>query len=225
MTAFGRVSALESNMFRTAILESMQHREKALFGNYAFQTAVFMDPRFSFHGSNLFSSSQKERIVLCDYLLAVYNKLTNKSQTSHQDPSPLPANEGVPSTSQGKFSLNCYLSSRLGESSATIPKSNTLEIRLRNLQYQQRVDADIQDFSIVHYWAQKRFEDSEMWKLARVVFGAAATQCTVERDFSQFNIVLTKPRNRLKDQNLENVLKIRANKGMIQEALCAALQE
>ncbi|XP_062559270.1 uncharacterized protein LOC134224045 [Armigeres subalbatus] len=222
MAAFGRVASLENNIFRTAILESMECREKALFDNYAFQASVYMDPRFSFYGSMIFSSSQKDRIV--EYLLAVYTKISKNSQSAVEQSTSSPTKETLPSTSQGKFSLNSYLSSRLGEGSVTVPKTNTLEMRLRNLQYQPRVDADIQDFSIVQYWAQKRFEDPEIWKLAKVVFGAAATQCTVERDFSQFNIVLTKPRNRIKDVNLENILKIRANKSMIQKALPVALE-
>lgn len=156
--------------------------------------------------------------------MAVYTKISKNSQSAVEQSTSSPTKETLPSTSQGKFSLNSYLSSRLGEGSVTVPKTNTLEMRLRNLQYQPRVDADIQDFSIVQYWAQKRFEDPEIWKLAKVVFGAAATQCTVERDFSQFNIVLTKPRNRIKDVNLENILKIRANKSMIQKALPVALE-
>ena len=98
-------------------------------------------------------------------------------------------------------------------------------MKLRNVQYQQRVDADVPNFDIVQYWAQRRFEDPELWQLAKVVFGAASTQCSVERDFSQFNIIITKPRNRMKDENLENVLKIKANKGIFQRALTLAINE
>lgn len=42
----------------------MEIREKALFDNYPFQVAVYMDPRFSFYGSKIFSCSQKERIIV-----------------------------------------------------------------------------------------------------------------------------------------------------------------
>lgn len=64
MTAYGQVASVQSNMFVKTILESMEKREAYLFSNYAMQAALYVDPRFSFRGSGLFSPQQKENIVV-----------------------------------------------------------------------------------------------------------------------------------------------------------------
>lgn len=162
--------------------------------------------------------------------MAVSDKV-NRTQRAVQ-PSSIPSTSSltapstasaVPSTSTGKFSLNSYLTSKIG---AGVPNTMTdaLKERLRNIQNQERVDADARDFNIIQYWARKRFEDAELWRVVKVVLAAAATQCSVERDFSAFNNTFTKSRTNIKSENLQNVLKVKCNPDLLEKSILIALK-
>lgn len=150
------------------------------------------------------------------------SKKSDLEPSCETHPEPPSLSNSSPSSSS-RFSLNDYLSQRIGKGVRTSEEISSLDQRIRSIQSQSRKDADEKVFNVIEYWAKKRFEDPEIWKLVQVVLGAAPTQCSVERDFSQYNLVFTKPRNRISGENLENVLKIRSNKSIMQKSLTMAL--
>lgn len=223
LTVTGKLEMMPSNMFRDAILHSMKSREKRLLNNYAVQAALYVDPRFSFNGSSLFGKHQKENIIA--YLMEVSKKVERlraassavQTSTTESEPATAPPKDG--------FSLNCYVSSRLGPGTSKASPEVSLEQKLRSIQYQAKVDADQKGFCVVDYWAKKRWEEKKIWRVMQVILSAAATQCTVERDFNQYNLVFTKTRNRLSPENLQNVLKIKTNRQLVCKALASALSD
>lgn len=98
-----------------------------------------------------------------------------------------------------------------------------LKKKLTNIQFQNRVPASDANFNIIHYYFSNRSEDEQLWKIAKVVFAAAATQAEVEREFTQFNNVYTSLRNRLKGKNTDNILKIKLNQDLLPLAIPAAI--
>ncbi|XP_061401907.1 uncharacterized protein LOC133337716, partial [Musca vetustissima] len=53
------VSKLENNQFSNDIINFMEKRTQKLFDNYAFRSAVYIDPRFNFVGSGFFTNEQR----------------------------------------------------------------------------------------------------------------------------------------------------------------------
>lgn len=134
-------------------------------------------------------------------------------------------NENAPANtscqSDDAFDVNNYITEMFGEPSS-VAESNTIEHALRNIQYQARQPAVDKTFKVIDYWIKQRAKDVRLWEIARVVYAAASTQVSVERDNSLFNLVLTPHRNSIGGHNLENVLQVKLNDEMINKAIRAA---
>lgn len=64
---------------------------------------------------------------------------------------------------------------------------------------------------VLKYWSGVAAQDELMGKIAKVVFGAAPTQVSVERSFSTMRWVLSDLRNRLGEDRLEEILLLKLN--------------
>lgn len=78
---------------------------------------------------------------------------------------------------------------------------------------------------MIKYWAAKRFDDSQIWELAKVILGVPGTQCSIERDFNLFNSTLTKSRNKLSSKSIQDILMVRTNKTLVKPALVYMLDK
>nr|XP_019552303.2 uncharacterized protein LOC109422126 [Aedes albopictus]XP_019552304.2 uncharacterized protein LOC109422126 [Aedes albopictus] len=169
LLAYGRVRRLPINRFKNSILKSMEERQRMLEDLAPYKAALYMDPRLNFRGSKLFDNSKKEKIVT--FLHSIY---TMTEDTSDEDRQSCPASSSSTyDQSQDDFSMNDYLTEMLGEGS---PES-VMEELIREIQQQERCDADDRDFDVVKYWAQKKMYDARLWTLARAVFAPLATHC------------------------------------------------
>lgn len=117
-----------------------------------------------------------------------------------------------------KFGLNEYLTRTIGSRAPKAVQLTSLDLKIRSVQYQNRIDAD-QPFKVIHYWLARRFEEPQLWMIAKVILGVPATQCSIERDFNLFNSILTKSRNKLSSKSLQDVLKVRTNSTLVKPAL------
>ncbi|XP_021694463.1 uncharacterized protein LOC5572382 [Aedes aegypti] len=177
LLAYGRIGCLEINRFRDCILRAMQTRQQQLQELAPYRAALYMDPRLNFRGSKLFDHSKKEKIIT--FLQSIYTMMEDSSGDDQQD-CPTPSSS-TSMQSPGDFSMNAFLTEMLGEGS---PES-AMEDLIREIQHQERCDADDQDFDIIKYWAQKKMHDTRLWTLARVVFAPLATQCEVDDDLGE----------------------------------------
>ena len=55
-----------SNEFANVLLEAMINRQKDLFNNMAFCSAIYMDPRLNFRGSSYLSQENKRLAKVCN---------------------------------------------------------------------------------------------------------------------------------------------------------------
>lgn len=69
---------------------------------------------------------------------------------------------------------------------------------------------------LMEYWEANKSRNV-LYKLSQVIYSVPPTQTTVERAFSAFALVLTALRNRLSDENLQNILLLRLNKNILEQ--------
>lgn len=119
--------------------------------------------------------------------------------------------------------MDQYISDMFGEGSSSSTKSpiDSIEQALRDIQYQKRQSAADGSFNIIEYWFKHKIRDSRLWEIARVVYTAASTQVTVERDNSHFGLIFTPQRHSIGEENHENILQIRLNPDLIAQAISA----
>lgn len=146
-------------------------------------------------------------------------KTLNKGEKSLNDSG---VQKQQPGTSSD-MSVDQYIAKIYGESSTPDHQTSSLEQELRNIQFQQRRSASDTSFNIVEYWYKKKLVDPRLWDIARVVYTAASTQVSVERDNSHFNMVFTPHRYNIGEENLTNVLQVKLNDGIIDQAIANTL--
>ncbi|XP_062698896.1 uncharacterized protein LOC115266423 [Aedes albopictus] len=226
--AYGRIWEIdETNRFKQQLITAMENRQQKLFCNRVFRTAVYFDPRLNFNGSSLLSQAQKEDAVR--FCLQMWTRIKSETKCSEngsdENDSAIANTKNAPTTdgpSCSKFSLNHYLTRTIGSGSPQTVQLTSLEQRIRAVQYQKRIDADA-PFSTIQYWAAKRFEDPQVWEIAKVVLGVPGTQCSIERDFNLFNLTLTKSRSKLSSKSLQDILTVRTNKNLVKPGLAYML--
>lgn len=54
----------DENAFKDPIMASFAKRDKVLLGSHAMRAALFLDPRFNYAGSQIFTLLEKEQIVV-----------------------------------------------------------------------------------------------------------------------------------------------------------------
>lgn len=126
-------------------------------------------------------------------------------------------------TQDDTFNMDDFITQTLGHGNENHREDCTMEQQIAALQYQKRVPATGSSFNVVHYWYCKRLEDERLWRIARVVFAAASTQASNERDFSHFNNVYTALRNRLSGNSTDTILKIKLNRDLFPAAVASVL--
>lgn len=82
----------------------------------------------------------------------------------------------------------------------------------------QRIDLlpqqrDLND-SVLQFWLRQRKSEPILYEIACIVSASAPTQTTVERAFSGLTYILNPYRNRLSDENIDNILTIKQNKDL-----------
>ncbi|XP_062704343.1 zinc finger BED domain-containing protein 4-like [Aedes albopictus] len=202
LKAFGKVKSLKTNRFTSTVLQSMAKRQQTMTSNIAYKAALFMDPRFSYNGSELFKTDEKTEVVA--YLIGVWKKINanfpdvNTEQTSKSDTDTGPMDSS--------FDINDFFTELFGQgTSARSQAPNSLEEKLHQIQYQDRVNPANENFNVIHYWYTQKVRDERLWKIAQVVYAAASSQAAVERDFSAYNLIFTNSRNRLAGDTIESV--------------------
>lgn len=176
LLAYGRIRCIAVNQFRDKLLQAMETRQKAMEDLAPYKAALYMDPRLNFRGSKLFDHNKREKVIT--FLQSIYTMSEDTSDERQQNNTP----SSSTMQASGEFSMNALLTEMLGEGS---PESDMGDL-IREIQQQERCDADDVDFDIIKYWVQKKMHDNRLWTLAMVVFSPLATHCDdAEEDFSQ----------------------------------------
>ncbi|XP_062538241.1 uncharacterized protein LOC134206531 [Armigeres subalbatus] len=220
LLAYGRIRCLDINRFKDSLLSHLETRQKMLLDLAPYRAALFMDPRLNFRGSKLFDHNMKEKIVT--FLLSIYT-MTGDEEPKHDNRAP----SCTSTQSSGDFSMNAYLTEMLGEGSSEL----SMEDLIREIQHQERCDADDRRFDIIKYWAQKKMHDPRLWTLAMTVFSPLITHCETEEDLTQ---VMLRPDRRAEgfpnwdntqsmdtteEDDMWNVLLVRQNPSLLEKAV------
>ncbi|XP_046803086.1 uncharacterized protein LOC124419016 [Lucilia cuprina] len=75
------------------------------------------------------------------------------------------------------------------------------------------------DCCVLDYWNKRKSLDEELFILSNIIFGVPPTQVTIERAFSSLRIILSESRNRLSPETLENILLVKLNPALLDEAI------
>lgn len=146
--------------------------------------------------------------------MQIANRVKQDVQPSHSE---IPSGSNNANSAK-TFNVNQYLTKTIGMGTPQMVQQTSLELKIRTIQYQNRVDAD-QKFNVIDYWAAKMYDEPQLWSAVKIIFGVPPTQCSMERDFSSFGSVFTKTRHAICSENLQNILKVKTNGALIQPAL------
>ncbi|XP_022167062.1 zinc finger BED domain-containing protein 4-like, partial [Myzus persicae] len=205
------------------LLKNMAERQKHIFMNPVFESAIYLDP----HYQHLMSVTSKTNAVL--HLVNTYNLMKNiknyNDTVQDQDTDEFiteiseTTNEnietGLEENDPNNFQLYLQSLSQGIPSSSQSSSSNTDTVSisivsLLNLYDNQPILPHTE--SILFYWESKKFECPELYALSHVVMAVPTTQVSVERSFSSLKFVFGDLRSRLGSELLEKIMLIRANK-------------
>lgn len=207
LLAFGRIRSLGINRFRSALLKAMEREQSVMQKCNVYTAALYLDPRLNFRGSKLFDGVTKEKIIA--FLKSIYDMCENTQEELTVEPAP------STSTSQtctpSKFSMNDFLTEILGEGTT----ETTTEQAIREIQKQERWDADDQEFNIWTYWIKRRIIDPRLWILASTVYSAAADHCSSIDDFAH----LINSSNHLPENDDDDMTYVKLNPGLLERAV------
>lgn len=77
LMATSEVQRVKENPFVPDLMQSLKKRLDALRHSRAFKMALFLDPRFNYHGSKLFTGDEKEEIQVKSIVGKISNKHTH----------------------------------------------------------------------------------------------------------------------------------------------------
>lgn len=190
-----------------SLIEALTTRQKMLFENEIFVSAMFLDPRYQC------MLSKENKDVAKKHLTDLRNQLLilKKNECEQRNYS-----SGVDKidSSLSESEDTDELESMLCVHSQQNIKPNKLNDRniLNVINSFDNIQREHHNINILNYWEeQKTGQFSELYQLSQIVFSVPATQVSVERSFSSLKYILSDLRNSLTDEILENILIIRGN--------------
>lgn len=190
------------------VLEEMEAREKQLLDNPVMISCIYLDPRFQ----RTLNENQKKLAVF--FLTDLYKKVQS-IETSIETNTVADNSIEVGEMNQSVVSDNSEgdLESYLNAfgSNVQTPENSHPEPHIDQLLKDFDGKSSTLKISVMEYWEQEKNVQPELYKLATVILAVQATQTSVERCFSAFNLVFSSRRTRLSDENLQNILLIKLN--------------
>lgn len=191
--------------FARNLILRMEQREKILLENASVLSALFLDSRFRI----LLKKNPIQKQTAITHLSRIWKRIQDLKPTSNINEEQLLAND----ESQNDFDK--YMDS-LELNSAIQPTTNEdilFKLQEFDLEMSKR-KRDPKSKHVMDYWDESKNLKPELYQLACVVFAAASTETSVERNFSALAFILNKYRGSLNDETLEKILFIRLNKDL-----------
>ncbi|CAI6355747.1 unnamed protein product [Macrosiphum euphorbiae] len=214
------LSKIDIQLSKT-LIKNMAERQKNIFTNPVFESAIYLDPRYQ----HLMSVASKTRAVI--HLVNTYNLIKNIKNNNDTDKEqdiddPTAENENIETGFEENVSndFQLYLQSlsqcvhlSSQSSSSSTGSTGTVAISIMSLLNLFDNQPILQhDENILSYWENKKIECPELYELSQVVMAVPTTQVSVERSFSSLKFVLGDLRSNLGSELLEKIMLIRANK-------------
>jgi len=196
------------------LYQAMCIREKTLYSQIAFLSALYLDPR-----TNVLVPPQEVRKVQDHLLFLSLKSQALKCQIALEETEIIDSEDGS-STSLQNSTTDDLLEKEMQE----IEKQRTRD-RVKNKydMFQPGViEAQIKEFAntprsnsnenVLQFWETKKNIQPGLYALAQIVLAAPPTQVSVERLFSGLKFILHPLRNGMSADNVNNVMLVRTNK-------------
>lgn len=178
------------------ILESLERRKKAVFGNPFMACALFLDPRFKRELSKDSLKTEETKLLLAQIWQRINFSETNIEiqNTSNSSNFSLEFDEEQELTKYLNRSAN--ISSEAGIESILdlfdpVPLASSV--------------------NVLEFWENSKQDNPELYKLASVIHAIPPTEVQIERDFSKLNFVFGNRRCKLTEERLEDIMILNIN--------------
>ncbi|XP_065090374.1 uncharacterized protein LOC135711433 [Ochlerotatus camptorhynchus] len=208
LMATSEVQKVTDNPFVPALIQSLRTRLDALRHSRAFKMGLFLDPRFNYHASKLFTGDEKEEIQR--YITETWERIRQLEPTS--------TNMNNESLSGSTDEFDQYLTKMFGGSMDTSIQENATNFlqQVKSLDLEPRQN---HNYNVWNHWLRRKTTHPELHAVAMIVLSTPSNQVSVERSFSALGLVLSNLRTGLAEETLANILMIKLNKNLFQKTI------
>lgn len=181
----------------------MVKREKDLFNNIAFKTALLMDPRWNV----ALHPSQVEEAIESAILLYEQKLLSEKASTNFEGS--MSDNSNISVTSDDvETMLRSMDKAKAPGTCEELASRHEIRSLLKLFLNEKRVDRKV---NVVDWWTRNSIEKPLLFEIAKIALAVPPTQVSVERLFSGAKFIMNPQRNRLDADTFRAVMLIRSN--------------
>ncbi|XP_062533662.1 uncharacterized protein LOC134202652 [Armigeres subalbatus] len=196
-----------TNNLAKSLAASLQTRLQQLKQNSVFKAALLTDPRFNYISSSVLSPDEKEETR--KFIVATSERIKSFDNTQPQRANN--ADDKNTSTSNlDDFMTSLFGGSLPATSQSTIENIFEKQINALDLETHQNYK-----YNTWKHWLGRKETHPELSAVALAIMAVPATQVSVERAFSALALVLSPARTKLSAQNLESILLIKLNEGLL----------
>ncbi|XP_062537788.1 uncharacterized protein LOC134206110 [Armigeres subalbatus] len=217
LMALSEVRKLSNNQFAASLHESLTKRLTNLRNSQAFKMALYLDPRFNFCGSKLFTAGEKAEIQ--EYIISLYERIRRlRPPTSTDNTTSLNVSSTSESTSDSYGGFDDVMTELFGGSLISNEGSSTSRF-MKQLKALEAEERQGHNYDVWNHWLARKHTHPELYAVAMVVLAAPSSQASVERSFSALGLILTDSRTGLGEETLSNILMIKLNRDLFQKIL------
>ncbi|XP_058451658.1 uncharacterized protein LOC131430591 [Malaya genurostris] len=164
LMATSEVQKVRENSFSTHLLRSLKNRLNVLRQLKAVQMALYLDSRFNYRGSKIFTAEEKDKIQ--QYIVDTWERICQLGKT--------PASTSRES-SESTDDFDQYLTQMFGESVDLGCETGFLQ-QLKSLDLEPRQK---HNYNVWDYWLRRKTTHPEIYAVAMVVLSTPSNQVSV----------------------------------------------
>ncbi|XP_055542372.1 uncharacterized protein LOC129728034 [Wyeomyia smithii] len=206
LVAIKKVRSLSDNYISKPLVEALTKRLGDLKENIVFKVALYLDPRFNYLNSAVFTNAEK--IEIQNYIIDLMNKIGNIKPTE----SPARLAESEPSNAS-KDDMDDFLTEMFG---GTLETSQNA-LRYKNSPLLQLVKVlEIEprqphNYDVWKHWIMNQTSSAELFSVAMVVLAAPSNYIPIDKVLSTLGVLITGIDNENDGQALEDILLVKLN--------------
>ena len=191
--------------FSETVYENLEKRGIYYSDHVVIHSALFLDPRYQ----GLLSFDERARAKL--HLMMLWSRIESLSDKEKLKYSSFPREKNVNSNNDDNFAGFIDVLKRknkMVDGYKCIERDFNIMAVLEGFDGVSEIDSA---YPTLKYWMEKKEVHPQLYLLTNVIYGAPATQVTVERAFSSLKYILSSLRENISEETLENILMIRLN--------------
>ncbi|XP_053690662.1 uncharacterized protein LOC128739230 [Sabethes cyaneus] len=209
LVAIKDVRSLSNNRFSKPLVESLTKRLGALKENVVFKAALYLDPRFNYLNSAVFTIAEK--IEIQNYIIDLFNKIGNAKPTGSS--STMVESEA---TNSSKDDMDDFLTEMFGgtlETSETALRNQNSPL-LQIIKVLEIEPRQPHNYDVWKHWLLNQANNPELFAVAMVVLATPSNFIPIERAVSTLAVLMSDVDDGNKEQTLEDILLVRLNQGV-----------